>query len=427
MPFEYRRTRTRQRSEVFTLVSNGPTLLSGTGTCSNVSEPKAQTVQVSKVAVETIKDNPQSKVDQHRAKGLILPVTPMLQTRDTLVSELAFIVRLITFANCICNGGKSVTQSLYRREWIKRLVPNSTIRAHHPEAVSYSLSCAGQLLKQAQADALSGDFDLLTTIGELKETAAYIGDKFSAVSNATKAFRSAVKGLKSGSKEYASRWLEYRYGVMPLVYSISDLAEILRKNMKWRQRGYAAVRNIYTDKGVVSNGEYFLRPEFPIWKVVYERTTQLECHAMVMSEADIKQLLYTLQINPLVTAWELVKLSFVLDWFIDVGDTLASYDAVWNPDVVARSFSRKLTTTVKYSVIGPTGGYVHTNKDCMGLNIPYNYSIAQDIPFNMDTLFTYERYPAVSSDVAVIPQFRVKLNWKRVLDAISLLRVFKKA
>lgn len=58
--------------------------------------------------------------------------------------------------------------------------------------------------------------------------------------------------------------------------------------------------------------------------------------------------------NPLLTAWELVPFSFVADWFVNVGDTIASLDnlhSVKSLDVIRSCRTHSLITIDGYKEV----------------------------------------------------------------------------
>lgn len=125
-----------------------------------------------------------------------------------------------------------------------------------------------------------------------------------------------------------AQWLQYRYGVMPLVYTLYDAAELL-KQVKMAE---------FVD---TRKKETIERPS-PLNKKATERIVFRCCaRSKVTSEGLLKA--YELsQFNPSVTAWELVPLSFVVDWFVNIGTVLQAL----NPqalDNVYVTYSVKVT------------------------------------------------------------------------------------
>lgn len=126
------------------------------------------------------------------------------------------------------------------------------------------------------------------------------------------------RGVKAKSKALANNWLEYHFGWEPLVKDIGSSVDLLQSPPKRRKiKGSAQVP--IKDHSKVYSGDWWHRHD-------------LDGHAGVTIRAEVEisnpnlflanQMGFT---NPLVIAWELVPFSFVVDWFVNVGDVLSSF------------------------------------------------------------------------------------------------------
>ena len=99
------------------------------------------------------------------------------------------------------------------------------------------------------------------------------------------------------------------------------------------------------------------------------------------------QLLNTLSMNVLVTSFELIRRSFVLEWFVNVGDVLkASFS--FQPRLERRStYSRKTTGTVRL---------VHTSGAWVLIDLEHYERLVMDpskfITFSLDNGMNWKRY-----------------------------------
>jgi hypothetical protein len=135
---------------------------------------------------------------------------------------------------------------------------------------------------------------------------------------------------------------------------------------------------------------------------VLTKLTQSEIDVSVRGTvaADIKP--PTFSFNPLVTAWELLPFSFILDWFIGIGQWLASM-----------SF---LTFAEKWAAAG-------------GFKVTIDRTIETTIDFAPDYsgeryLFSLARSELVTrtpTSVSLTPQIRVNLDEFKYLDLVSLI------
>lgn len=134
-----------------------------------------------------------------------------------------------------------------------------------------------------------------------------------------------LESKRSGADFAAASWLEYVYGWRPL---LQDVHGSLEKWADYQIGRPPLVRVIGTSKESISRR---------IW---HSNSSTLKDYTDARSEARIRVIYeYTLgnQIfhelssfgvtNPLALAWELLPYSFVVDWFLPIGDFLSSLDA----------------------------------------------------------------------------------------------------
>lgn len=143
--------------------------------------------------------------------------------------------------------------------------------------------------------------------------------------------------------DQASRlWLEYHFGWEQLLKDIHDAAVYLDapwpKNLKASGKGTGSTSvNIDTTQP---------------WGYGWKHTYNLRWHvAMGATVSVTNPSLYTLTtlglINPASIAWEVVPFSFVVDWFLPIGNYLASYT-----DFVGISVSKPYTTEYRVASNG---------------------------------------------------------------------------
>lgn len=193
------------------------------------------------------------------------------------------------------------------------------------------------LITSAVAEANSGIYDILTELGEIRETMSYIFGIFADILRLSKQVKKDVLRARrrpgataaSIADEIAAIWMQYRYAVSPLVYSANDLLD-LRTGMFGRfqtfRTGTSHTFHINVDDWSSGPIEYVDR----VWcKYQY----------------DVLDGKHGLKLNLLSTAWELTPLSFVVDWVLNIGDLLSALVMPSNVQQAAYQYSRQLRKT----------------------------------------------------------------------------------
>lgn len=311
--------------------------------------------------------------------------------------------------------------------------------------VSNNFDLADEIAKvknECKSSVVSSQFhnlDVLTSVAELPKTLDLLVTVFQRARHPLEGIASLLKRYRKAHgnkdristlhKDFLSEWMQYRYGIMPLVYTIKDVLEIL-DGMKYEFR---------TDK---DKGRVIL----PAWPSALPNE---DCLIQAISgDVTIRavgkssylnpnlRLSDQLTINPFYTAWELIPLSFVIDWFVNVGDWLLAETAGMRDLASQRSFciSTKInieeTITLKKRWIDggisePPAPFNHWGS-CDGRDLTYTDTVRYDtlkVDEQMHLLSktvekSYVREIFVPADVEL--QFNPHLNWKRWMDAYAL-------
>lgn len=172
--------------------------------------------------------------------------------------------------------------------------------------------------------------DVLTTLAESKATANMLADAaydlFTLYRNARKGnFRGVNRFLKKRrlkrtvkhhwrKKTAENRWLELQYGWLPLIGDISTAMKAYAEN---QASPYVFKVTHSTKKPAISNSGL----------IVGDRIFKTSCYYIVKNETLRSAAQWNLGINPLLTAWEIVPYSFIVDWFIPIGDFLQQFSS----------------------------------------------------------------------------------------------------
>jgi hypothetical protein len=129
-----------------------------------------------------------------------------------------------------------------------------------------------------------------------------------------------VKKLKDG-KSLADKWLEYQYGWMPLMSDIYDTHALITKGFREKVMLSAAVRQLETTYSTSSGNFNTERLE-----ITAKRWDKMKVFYSI-DDSDLSKLAQMGLINPVEVAWAVVPFSFVVDWFLPVGNFLEALTA----------------------------------------------------------------------------------------------------
>lgn len=134
-------------------------------------------------------------------------------------------------------------------------------------------------------------------------------------------YRDALKDTAiEFANEMANVWLNYRYNIMPNVYLAQDIYD---------------ARDKYGRQFVTAAGKLRKEESLPVGNHYLEVATTLRCVIKRRFSAESAKNGFSVISNDIfTTAWELVPLSFVFDWFVNIGDNLTAqtYNVSWEDE-----------------------------------------------------------------------------------------------
>lgn len=223
--------------------------------------------------------------------------------------------------------------------------------------------------------------DVITTVAEMPETVRFIYDGLITILEMRRAavrreldIKATVKNVKEQVTRLAELWMSFRYGIMPIVYTVNDAVAVLEQ------------------KGVFRTVRKSLPSEITVPILGVNTVVPLVERYWGKARVDMDNGHTGLMFNPLVTALELIPLSFVLEWVLNLGDFLAA-------------------------LLPPSGA--------QELKHTYSYRAKALIPIKLgtDTLYgeldVYKTYPINPIDHLGL-QIDPSMTWKRWLDALAL-------
>lgn len=237
------------------------------------------------------------------------------------------------------------------------------------------------------------------------------------------------KGSKT-SKGFANNLLELQYGWLPLLSDIDSAARKLADRIRKRPVVFRASGTSHTSRTHVYPVHDFvdsLRTS-PGQRTITENFSARVGVSYTVSDETValaSELGFT---NPALIAWELLPLSFVLDWIISVGDWLQAistfhglqfYDGYQSVkgDVVT------VTTIPGYTTTGYKSRSVGYNPDGseQRITIP-DYFHESGASFIRSSTSGFRRWPMSAFPSAPLPKLDPKGSWKKGMTSWALLR-----
>lgn len=209
------------------------------------------------------------------------------------------------------------------------------------------------LVTATRSAANSGTYDLLTELAELPETVKFLYGVLKEIvtlfrntrKEALRLGRLAAKNdslaLADSASAIANLWLAYRYAVKPLCYSANDLLELL----SIQSSNYLSFRDGLPTKVTVNP-----------FGTATEISGIDRCFIKRRFGTEGTGKLDHLKLDVLATAWELVPLSFVVDWAFNVGDFLSAFSIPGAVQQEAVTYSSKNAGLVTFTT--PVGSTV---------------------------------------------------------------------
>lgn len=242
------------------------------------------------------------------------------------------------------------------------------------------------VVTRAAGNARAANFDALTFAAEIRETSNLIGGVLKGCFDLLRgrALRTAYrelqrkysKRMKNGVLVYedipfieliglaSHYWMQYRYGVMPLAYAAQDAVETLQKRALGITRtdgrgnftqSLGKTKTVFTP-GVGTN---------PDITEEWTYSGSLIVRGFAIAQSTVPPTL-TSGNDFFVTIWELTKLSWMVDWFLQVGDWLQSIQ-LGGPVLLSPGASEKWQYTSVYTRTYDygdrvVGGFRHSGK-----------------------------------------------------------------
>lgn len=285
------------------------------------------------------------------------------------------------------------------------------------------------LLQEAWAKAKAGASQILVDMAERRETYELLKRAHSRFADRLGyVARRTAKSLKqrkwrtnygatpteAAKKALSDSWMEYRYGWTPLVYSMRDIADALEKMQKsktaiYRERVSKSAEVLGSfDHSCWVSYQRLQNGAFPVMGIRNYHKRTLTARASVAYQVS-SHVPKAFDINPLMLGWELVPLSFVADWFLNVPTI---FQAHWPGFAISAStacVSEKDTEMIVLEHGDITWNPISGNPAVRLLERPRFTGFKE----------SYIRTPR--SDIPLKLSYQPHITWERMLDATVLL------
>lgn len=255
-----------------------------------------------------------------------------------------------------------------------------------------------------------GDILLLVSAAEAKTTAKMLKSVFITLYKFIFGLYKAVKHLdpKEAYQILSDAWLSYRYGWTPLVMELQALYDNFNDNKLFEVRSaYGGQKHEkldveytktldFLDGSFEFDGELHLKIQSVIYRTGFNYFNSEESRngsALARLGLDLESILST--------AWELIPFSFILDMFVNVGDSLTALNVQAEVNPINGYKTTHLQCTVGYNekkLLFSSGGVgyklsgrvKHAGKFVVpGTHGHFNYGRQYSKVFNEDTLHSW--------------------------------------
>lgn len=211
----------------------------------------------------------------------------------------------------------------------------------------------------------------------------------------------AVRELWRLSRNAGDLWLEYNYGWKPLMMDIHGIYELMYEQIMKPAllvRGDSTVTEVAREEQEVAH--YSFPGEIALNRRKFER--EMRCVLVGKVSDRLTRSLARMGLdNPAQLAWELVPLSFVIDWAFPIGDILSALSAPNGLDFVSGSLTNVTKMTGSATVTGcmPAEPWKVRTVEKPGLATYVDVSMERQVYNDWPRPTLYEKSPFSTSHV----------------------------
>jgi hypothetical protein len=321
-----------------------------------------------------------------KQQGVLLPHTMFYQVEDEGSASGNWN---------ITNSGTGVNAWADEGKWVKPLDVVSGKWNPETDLLSeyWDDKDAAVFVQSAAARIYSQGWDALTFLSELHKTIRLVKDF-------TIHLREILANRKASltANDLANEWLKGRYGWRQMMFDVQDINTAIANLNESRKRFSERAGQTYTERNETSYN-YSIGQYGAFTIDVIDRVT-IGIRGSV--SADITP--PTVQFNPVITGWELIPFSFVIDWFIHIGKTLNALSFV----------------TFAQEYYASEGYYTQMIRTCT--STAPTFSNGWSGTFDVSSTWTGQLTRRIPTKVPIRPYPNVNLNTWKILDLQALFQ-----
>lgn len=349
---------------------------------------------------------------KRKARGQLLPHTYFRKWEGSC-SDSGVTQYRVSFNQATCTDcSPSYTHTHLNDVPLTKITPDMAL---FEEFISSKNLDLDYLVQKAAGDAYASGWDGLTFLAEIHKTRDLVRKGMARLIKVFQDPNSILKFFKKNGRDWrtmtrlsAKEWLEYRYGWRILYYDILSIIEALETlDQKFSRITRTAGVTSTDQEVIVQDLSHSLRSG--TLAINFQRTSTLNwvLGTRGVVTADIRP--PKLQLNAVVTAWELTTFSFIVDWFINIGGWLdaLSYATITSKDSSSTGIKVKLTASADSVYTSKTG----SKAACVTSVSGFTGSATSQGEYSLRT----------PTSVPYVPLIKVNLDGLKVLDLSAIL------